>query len=83
MIILSTLALLMGCGEKEEDSGDAIAENPPADSADLQADERCPLPSEDDCMTEELYAECLEVAASCEGDILTQDSCPYGGFSCD
>ena len=60
MIILSTLALLIACGEKEEDSGDAIDENPPADSADVQADERCATPAEDSCMTEELYAEAEE-----------------------
>lgn len=90
MLLLSTLAFLIACAGKEEDSGAPLDDSSAVETdenqeapSDIEADSRCSLPADDPCMTEELYADCLELAASCEGNILTLDSCPYGGFSCE
>ena len=40
----------------------------------------CP-PADEACMTEELYEECLEIEASCSGEILIMESCPLQ-FGC-
>ena len=41
----------------------------------------CPEPTEA-CMDEENYQQCLDVSATCEGEILIMESCPLQ-FGCD
>ena len=41
----------------------------------------CPEPTEA-CMDEENYQQCLDVTATCEGEILIMESCPLQ-FGCD
>jgi hypothetical protein len=41
----------------------------------------CPEPT-DSCMNEENHQECLDVVATCEGEILIMESCPLQ-FGCD
>ena len=66
------LTNFIACGEKSTDTSD--------NSTSTYV---CPTIEEDSCMTEELYQECLEVVESCDsGNIITADSCPYGGFDC-
>ena len=43
--------------------------------------EECPAPTEP-CMNEDNHAECMAVAASCEGHVTQLESCPLQ-FACD
>ena len=51
------------------------------DAMDTSAAWTCPEPT-DSCMNEENYQECLDVVATCEGEILIMESCPLQ-FGCD
>ena len=48
---------------------------------DTSAQWTCPEPDEA-CMDEENYQQCLDVVATCEGELLIMESCPLQ-FGCD
>ena len=50
-------------------------------SDDTSASWSCPEPT-DACMDEDNYQQCLDVVATCEGEVLIMESCPLQ-FGCD
>ena len=67
LLIFVSILSIAACGDKDEDTASANFECPAA---------------EDDCMTEELYQECLSLVETCTGNILIAESCPVQ-FSCE
>jgi hypothetical protein len=75
--ILTLMLLLMAaCVETEKEETDLdTGENEEEDSL-------CPTPEEDECMTDELYAECQAELADCDGALIPIGDCPYEGWDC-
>ena len=65
------LAFLFACASDGSDSS-------PSDSSSASV---CP-PATEACMNEENHQDCLDVEATCTGEILTMESCPLQ-FGCD
>ena len=64
--VLATALCLAACESSPSDTGPAWT---------------CPEPTES-CMDEDNYQQCLDVTATCEGEILIMESCPLQ-FGCD
>jgi len=47
----------------------------------VDADNECPLAT-DSCMNDENHQACLDVVATCDGNLLIMESCPLQ-FGCD
>jgi len=75
---LSALLFTAACGPSPSTSPPPStgAEPSPTSGADM----RCPAPN-DPCMNADTHAQCMKVAASCEGEILQLESCPLQ-FAC-
>ncbi|MEM1034765.1 MAG: hypothetical protein AAGN82_30775 [Myxococcota bacterium] len=72
MLLAATVALAaVACGPS----------TPTPTGPDAASDPRCPEPDAP-CMNPDNHAACLEVAASCEGDIAVLESCP-AQFACE
>jgi hypothetical protein len=75
---LSLIAI--GCAQTPVATTPETPEAPETPSAPSDPASRCPAPT-DSCMNEDNHAQCLEIAASCDGEILQLESCPLQ-FAC-
>ena len=79
------LLLAVACTDVEMEEEAKIVSN--TEMSKLQKDERevqslCPTVSEDECMTQELYEECLVKEETCDGALVAYGDCPYIGWDC-
>lgn len=70
-LLSTSLILASGCDSSSNDSS----------SDDTSPSWSCPEPN-DACMDEDNYQQCLDVVATCEGEVLIMESCPLQ-FGCD
>ena len=71
----------VACSDVEEEKfSDEIVED--SGSEDVNDGSLCPTLEEDECMTQELYDECVAKEETCEGALLSYGGCPYTGWDC-
>ena len=71
------LLFLTACADLETEK-----EDDNLDTGENEEDSLCPTPEEDECMTDELYAECQAELADCDGALIPIGDCPYEGWEC-
>ena len=76
--------ILFGCADLEKEITSEPEPEPEENVNETESNDEslCPTVDEDECMTSDLYDECVSQEATCEGNIISYGECPYEGWDC-
>ena len=74
--------ILFGCADLEKEGTSEQESEENVNETESNDESLCPTVDEDECMTSDLYDECVAQEATCEGNIISYEECPYEGWEC-